>query len=104
MRSGLSLSLVILRGKLLNLSLWADGSALAVADGAASIRELRAGRVRELCQQGADDWPGPASALSSGFARLAARWDGASPVERHRELDDLLAVVCDWLSEVDRER
>lgn len=103
MRSGLSLSLVILRGKLRSLSAWVDDfTPPTVETGVVLLADLRAGRVREICEQGGTHWAVHSAALRDRIAKLAGEWAKATPAERKRQVGELLDLVEKWLVEVER--
>lgn len=104
MRSGIPLALVIVRGKLRTLSAWAGGSSRAIADGSTMLAELGRGRVRDLCELGAEDWRSQSSALFARWAKLVADWEQALPAERMRQADDLIGLCDKWLAVVDDPR
>lgn len=100
-RTGLPLSLVILRGKLLSLSTWTHGSPFAVADGGHMIRALRDGRVRELVDAGAVEWPEQTAAFARLWARLVVSWAKVSPDARQKLVCEVLDCVSAWIDEAD---
>lgn len=102
-RTGLPLSLVILRGSLENMLGWVDDkSAVNVETGVVRLAELRGGRVREIAAQSSDDWAGHSLTLQVGFARLADEWAIASPVQRKAQLFTLVEFLNAWDAELRR--
>lgn len=102
-RSGVALSLVILRGKLQNTLAWVDDELpWRVETGTVQLRELRAGRVRELARDAAADWPRQVAALQAGISGLADDWATALSADRSARLLDLLALVDAWLADIER--
>lgn len=102
-RTGLPLSLVILRGSFENMLGWVDDeSAINVRTGAVWLGELRRGRVREIAVQANDDWPSQSRALHLRVAHLADDWATCSPVERKSQLVGLVEFLNAWRAEVER--
>lgn len=96
-------SLGVLRGKLLTLRSWSEDTAPHLVEtGVFMLSELRAGRVRDIVEFFDDDWPGECAALAAGFARIGDHWATASPDDRRRQVDQLLAVVNSWDQELAR--
>lgn len=77
-RSGLALSLVILRGAFTNLlASVGDTTPDAVATAVYRLRDLRDGRVREVVERSDDDYPHEAFLLRAYLAGLTADWPAA---------------------------
>ena len=103
-RTGLALSLVILRGALTNMLAWVNDTTPSAAQaGRYRLKELLRGRVAEVASIAAVDWPHEAFLLRAHVAALAADWAGAAPAQREAGLDRLIRLLTRWLAEGEAE-
>lgn len=99
-RSGLALSLVILRGRLENTSAWVNDTDPTC--GAYQLADLRGDRCRLIVAQADGEWPEQCAGLVELIGAAAKGWAKQSPAERSEAIERLRRLVVAWLVECER--